>query len=68
MSRDLLFLWQFRKAGLGLQQEMVECRLELQSMGKQQGMTAIETKFVDALSRAREFVSSWKTLDDLAAA
>jgi hypothetical protein len=35
-------------------------------MGKRQGMTVIETKFVDALSRAREFVLSWKTVDDLA--
>ncbi len=36
--------------------------------GKQQNMAWIETKFVEAVSEARESESSWKALEDLAGA
>ncbi|MHB1104177.1 MAG: GAF domain-containing protein [Devosia sp.] len=52
---------------LGLRLEMVECQ-GASTTGTQQNMTSSETKFVDAVSEARELESSWKALEDLAGA
>jgi hypothetical protein len=38
------------------------------NLGKQQNMSAGETKFVDAISQARESGSSWRALEDFARA
>lgn len=57
-----------RTAGLGLCPEMVDCRRQLRPWAHQQNMTAIETRFVEAISRARDSDASWKALEELAGA
>jgi hypothetical protein len=42
--------------------------VRVSTLGKQQNMLSSETKFVDAVSQARESGSSWRALEDLARA
>ncbi len=53
--------------GLGLRLEMIECQ-RASTLRKQQNMSSSESKFVRAVSQARESGSSWRALEDLARA